>query len=74
MEPTESHESHCKVWDWHAGERALNNAQPCTCGFRQRVAMAQLEMMRRCRPLQPLKMTDNDFLRVQGIKPEGETE
>jgi hypothetical protein len=70
MEPTEGHQDGCKVWDWHTGVRSLNNALPCTCGFRQRVANAQMEMMKRRRYLYPLKMSDNDFLRVQGIKPE----
>jgi len=64
------HQSHCGVWDWKAGEKTLNNAKPCTCGFREQVAEAQALMRSRNRALRPLNMTDEEFLRSLRIKPE----
>lgn len=63
------HESHCKVWDWRAGERTLNNALPCTCGFRTQAAEEQAQIRRNSRPLKPLGMSEEDWLRTNGIKP-----
>ncbi len=66
----DAHDSHCSVWDWHyAGDKTLNNSKPCTCGYR-----AYQERLRRIalsrRHLRPLGMSDEDFLRTLGIKPE----
>src|SRR5260221_44227 len=54
----DEHASHCSVWTWTASERVLNNAKPCTCGFRDREAKLQAQELTRHRPLRPLSMSE----------------
>lgn len=64
------HEGGCNAWEWTSGQRMLNNARVCTCGFREQVAREQAEMGVRNRALKPLGMTDYEFLRTLGVDPE----
>lgn len=64
------HADSCSVWVWEFGERVLNNLKPCTCGARTR-AFADAEWARRYyRYTPPLGMSEHDFLKTLGIKPE----
>jgi hypothetical protein len=69
MPPLDGHESHCSVWNWVAGERFLNNARPCTCGFREQVAEEKRTLTARNRALKPLGMDEDSWLRTLGIDP-----
>lgn len=63
------HDANCLVWDWIAGERHCNNAKPCTCGLRSRHAGERAEAAAGYRPLRPLGMSEDDWLRTLGIDP-----
>lgn len=63
------HEPACSTWDWMNGERTTNNARPCTCGLRAKQAKERDGLLARHRPLKPLGMSDEDFLRTLGISP-----
>lgn len=65
------HMTHCTVWTWVAGDKYLNNALGCTCGFREQVAEEQRLLSTRYRPLKSLGMSEDDWLRTLGIDPEG---
>lgn len=65
----DGHEAHCSVWDWVNGDKSLNNAKPCICGFRERVAEEKRRLMARYRPLKSLGMSEDDWLRTLGIDP-----
>lgn len=68
----DDHNSFCDVWETIGGTQRVNNARKCTCGFRDRVTCAQQDMTdRRRHGVRPLGMTDADFLRSNGIKPDG---
>lgn len=64
------HATYCTVYEWVIGERVLNNAKPCSCGFRTQQADLGAKLKATQRPLRPLGMSDADFLRSLGIKPE----
>lgn len=63
------HQAGCNVWDWVNGNKFLNNALPCTCGFREQVAEEKCHLLARNRPLKPLGMSEDDWLRTLGIDP-----
>lgn len=63
------HDSLCSVWEWREGERVVNNTKPCSCGLRTELAQERAEALTRYRPLLPLNMSDDDFLRTLGIDP-----
>lgn len=66
----DEHKSHCGVWDWTHGERTLNNAKPCTCGFREEMeAWRRDERTLREHGVTPLGMSEEDFLRTLRIQP-----
>jgi hypothetical protein len=65
----EQHDTNCSAWEWTNGARILNNGKPCTCGFRTEEAQRRAKALANYRPLKPLRMSDNDFLRTLGIKP-----
>lgn len=62
------HQSACTVYDWVSGDRFLNNAKPCSCGFRKQEAEERARFQ--FRALKPLGMSEENFLRTLGIKPE----
>lgn len=67
----DEHMAYCSVWETSAGgQQSLNNAKPCSCGFRAREATRRAEALVGVRPLRPLGMSEDDFLRTLGIKPE----
>lgn len=65
----EGHASDCQVWDWVCGERLLNNALPCTCGFRGFVELDKIGRQAQFRATKPLGMSEDDWLRTLGIDP-----
>jgi len=70
----DNHDPYCAVYDFFNGgqEKVLNNAKPCTCGYRKQQEQERHTRRVRNRYVPPLHMTDAEFLRTMRIKPEGE--
>lgn len=65
----DGHAAHCGVWDWSFGIRTYDVTKMCSCGYRDEQEEKRRQELTRHRPLRPLGMSDEDFLRSMGIEP-----
>lgn len=65
----EEHGFDCEIWEYTFEDWEVNPVRPCTCGLRRRQAEQRAQVMARYRRLEPLNMSDDDFLRTLRIKP-----
>jgi len=63
------HLSHCDRWEWIGGSRALGVSKPCNCGYAEYQEKQHQQARTSNRPLRPLGMSEDDFLRSMGIEP-----
>lgn len=66
------HSQFCSVFDGQKPDEGPNEARACSCGYR--VTKARQDALQRTgiRATRPLGMSDADFLRTLGIRPEGD--